>query len=271
LYGAKSRSRAVIDSYEDAEFHIARLADLGAISVKSYQQPSRRQRQWLLEAAREGGLNVYTEGGGDLFANIGMAIDGHTGVEHALPVAPIYRDVQELWARTGTGYTPTLLVAYGGISGERFFYQSEELLSDEKFLRFTPEDWVDRHLRRLGFYVRDNDWFHQAVAESAGAISELGGNVQLGGHGQVQGIGPHWELWALAGGMGNEQALYAATMGGAHYLGFERDLGSIEHGKLADLLLIDGNPTENIRDSLNIVEVMQGGVRYSGATLEVLR
>jgi hypothetical protein len=225
----------------------------------------------LLEAAREGGLNVYTEGGGDFFANIGMAIDGHTGVEHALPVAPVYRDVAELWARTGTGYTPTLLVAYGGISGERFFYQSEELLEDDKFLRFTPEDWVDRNLRRLGFYVRDNDWFFQAVAESAGTIAELGGNVQLGGHGQVQGIGPHWELWALAGGMGNEGALYAATMGGADYLGFERDLGSIEEGKLADMLLIDGNPIENIRDSLNIVEVIQGGVRYNGETLEVLR
>jgi len=271
LYGAKSRGRSVIDSYEDAEFHINRLADLGAISVKSYQQPSRRQRQWLLSAAREVGLNVYTEGGGDFFSNIGMAIDGHTGVEHSLPVAPIYRDVAEIWARTGTGYTPTLLVAYGGISGERFFYQSEELLSDEKFLRFTPEDWVDRRLRRLGFFVRDNDWFYQSVAESAGVIAELGGNVQLGGHGQVQGIGPHWELWALAGGMGNEAALHAATFGGAHYLGFEQDLGSIEEGKLADILLIEGNPLENIRDSLNIVEVVQGGVRYNGETLEVMR
>jgi imidazolonepropionase-like amidohydrolase len=270
LYGAKGRYNSQIESLEDARFHVARQAELGAFSIKSYQQPSRRQRQWLIAAARDAGINVYPEGGGDLFHNMSMLVDGHTGIEHALPVAPLYADVRGLYAASGAGYTPTLLVAYGGLSGEHWFFQTEALLEDEKFLRFAPEEWVARNLRRRSVLVSDDDWFFREVAQAAAVLQDEGVPVLTGAHGQVQGVGVHWEMWALGGAMGPLNALRTATLDAAWYIGVEQDLGSIEVGKLADMVLIDGNPLEDLRLSVEIVEVMQGGTRFNAETLDEL-
>ena len=270
IYGAKARGRSRVDTLDDAYFHVRRMAAMGAISVKNYQQPGRDQRQWLVQAAREEGLNIYPEGGGDLFMNLAMLGDGHTGIEHALPVAPLYADVIGFYAATGAGYSPTLLVAYGGPSGERYFYGTEELLGDEKFLRFTPSEVVDRVARRTPAQVRDGDWHHKSVARTAAELQQAGVPVVLGAHGQLQGLGPHWELWALGEGLGAEGALRAATIDAAWYLGLERDLGSLEGRKLADMVLLEGNPLHDLRATLEIVEVVQGGVRYDGASLDRL-
>jgi imidazolonepropionase-like amidohydrolase/Tol biopolymer transport system component len=271
IYGAKSKDRSRVDSLEDAQLHVARKKAKGATSIKSYQQPARRQRQWLLQAARDQGLNVYPEGGGDLTGNLTMLLDGHTGIEHALPQAPLYADVRGLYRASGAGYTPTLLVAYGGLSGEHFFFQTENLLENEKFLRFTPEEWVNRNVRRREVLVNDGDWYFSQVAKSAADLQSDGVPVLVGGHGQVQGMGVHWEIWALGEHMEPVEALRAATLDAAWYIGRDRDLGSIEAGKLADMVLIDGNPLEDLRATTAIVEVMQGGVRYDGDTLDVLK
>ncbi|MBK9646800.1 MAG: PD40 domain-containing protein [Deltaproteobacteria bacterium] len=268
LYGAKSKDRSDIQNLDDARMHLARMKAMGATGVKSYQQPARAQRQWVLAAATEEGLNVYPEGGGDLWQDLTMIVDGHTDIEHSLPNAPLYDDVIGLYAASGASYTPTLLVAYGGVSGENYYFQTEDLLNDPKFTRFTPAEWVDRNLRRRTLVINDEDWFHREVSKAAGELAAAGVKVNLGGHGQVQGIGPHWELWALAEGLGNEAALRAATINGAWTLGFEDDLGSVEVGKLADLIVIDGDPLADIRASVRITEVIKGGVRYDGETLK---
>jgi Tol biopolymer transport system component/imidazolonepropionase-like amidohydrolase len=270
IYGAKGRDATPLADLEEARMNLERLAASGAHSVKSYQQPARRQRQWLLQAAREVGLNVYPEGGGDLMNNLTMLLDGHTGIEHALPVAPLYADVRGLYAASGVGYTPTLLVGYGGLFGENWFYQYEDLLGDEKWTHFTPADEVAAIARRRGILVKDGDWWHLTLSQEAAALQDAGVLVQLGAHGQLQGLGVHWELWALGEGMGPEGALRAATIDGARYLGMADDLGSLEAGKLADLLVIDGDPMTNLRDSTKIDEVVQGGVRYDADTLEVI-
>ena len=268
LYGAKSKDKSDIQNLDDARMHLARMKAMGATGVKSYQQPARAQRQWVLAAATEEGLNVYPEGGGDLWQDLTMIVDGHTDIEHSLPNAPLYDDVIGLYAASGASYTPTLLVAYGGVSGENYYFQTEDLLNDPKFTRFTPAEWVDRNLRRRTLVINDEDWFHREVSKAAGELAAAGVKVNLGGHGQVQGIGPHWELWALAEGLGNEAALRAATINGAWTLGFEDDLGSVEVGKLADLIVIDGDPLADIRASVRITEVIKGGVRYDGETLK---
>jgi Tol biopolymer transport system component/imidazolonepropionase-like amidohydrolase len=269
LYGADIPNMAPINSLEDARHHVKRLKTLGAFTVKSYMQPRREQRQWVIEAAREESVMVVPEGGGNLEMNLSMVLDGHTGIEHALPVAPIYKDVVTLMARSGSGYTPTLLVAYGGLSGEHWFYQHYDVWKDEKLLRFLPRGQIDARSRRRPVMAPDDDWHHMAVAAGAKKVLEAGGSVQLGAHGQLQGLGAHWELWGLTqGGMTNLEALRCATLNGAHYLGLDGWIGSLTAGKLADLVVLDENPLEDIHNSNTVRYVIKNGEMFAGDTMD---
>ena len=133
LYGAKSAgSTAKVESYEDAKEHLDRMKAVGAFSVKSYNQPRRDQRQQIVAVARENQMMVLPEGGSLLMHNLTQIIDGHTGIEHAIPVAPIYEDILQLWSQTDVGYTPTLGVAYGGMMGEHYWYAHDNVWEDER-------------------------------------------------------------------------------------------------------------------------------------------
>jgi len=200
LYGAEDDDKAVIESPEEARAHVKRLKAQGAISVKSYNQPRREQRQWIIQAAREEGLEVVPEGGSTLAMDMSMVLDGHTGIEHALPVAPLHDDVIRLLAGSGTGYTPTLIVGYGGIMGENYWYQHSDVWKDERLLRFVPRGVVDARARRRDLMASEDDWNHIELSRSVKKVLDAGGLVQLGAHGQLQGLGAHWELrWKISG------------------------------------------------------------------------
>jgi Tol biopolymer transport system component/imidazolonepropionase-like amidohydrolase len=264
LYGADSPGRAIIESLDDARKHVRRLKSLGAFSVKSYMQPRREQRQWIIEAAREEGMLVVPEGGGDLEFDMSMILDGHTTVEHSLPQTPLYNDVVTLFSRSKTAYTPTLLVAYGGISGDKWFHQHYELWQDARLQAVTPQGVVDPLGRIRGIMATDPaDWHHVDVAANAKKVMEAGGRVCLGGHGQMQGLGPHWEVWAFVqGGMSPLQALRVATRYPAESLGIDKDLGSLEAGKLADFMVLEKNPLEKIENSETVELVVKNGTAY---------
>lgn len=271
LYGAESPGKAVVNSLDDAKNHIRRMKQLGAFSVKSYMQPRRDQRQWIIEAARAESILVVPEGGGNLEMNLSMVVDGHTSIEHSLPVTPIFNDIAQLFGRTGTVETPTLLVAYGGLSGEHWFYQHYDVFNDQKLLRFFPRGALDARAIRRPVMTMDGDWHHMKVAAGCRKIVEAGGHVSLGAHGQLQGLGPHWELWGLTqGGMSNHDALYCATMTGAWELGMDKDLGSLEAGKLADLVVMDRNPLTDIHNSDTIHWVIKNGEIFDGETMDQL-
>jgi imidazolonepropionase-like amidohydrolase/Tol biopolymer transport system component len=268
LYGAIIPDMAPIESYEDALSHVRRLKQLGAFSVKSYMQPRRDQRQWVLKAAREEGMLVFPEGGGDFEGNMSMVIDGHTGIEHALSVGPIYKDVVSLFSESQVGYTPTLLVSYGGQFGENWFYQHYDAWKNDKLQRFHPPRMIDARARRRTM-APEEDYNHKTVAAGCDKIDAAGGLVNLGAHGQLQGLGAHWEMWAFThGGMTPHEALRVATLNGATYLGMEADLGSIEEGKLADLVVLDENPLERIENSDSVVYTMINGFLYDGDTMD---
>jgi imidazolonepropionase-like amidohydrolase/Tol biopolymer transport system component len=269
LYGAEGDFKAVINSYEDALSHIRRLKAVGAISVKSYNQPRREQRQQVIKAAREEGIMVYPEGGSMFFHNMSMILDGHTGIEHSIPVNPYYEDVKQLWSRSKTGYTPTLIVGYGGRWGEDYFYQKTKVWEKERLLTFTPRAVIDSRSRRR-IMLPEEEWETGIITNAQGCkeLIDAGGKVQLGAHGQLQGLGAHWELWLLQlGGLTELEALRAATQHGADYIGMGHTLGSISPGKLADLVVIDGNPLEDIYQTENISYVMKNGRLYDPATL----
>ena len=267
LYGADGDFKVTINSLDDALSHLRRLKAVGAFSVKSYNQPRRDQRQQILEAARQLKMEVVPEGGSTFFHNMTMVADGHTGIEHSIPVAPAYKDVVSFWNNTKVAYTPTLIVAYGGQWGENYWYDRTNVWENERLLNFTPRAIIDARARRRTT-SEYGDYGHIEVAKATKAIADGGTKVNLGAHGQIQGLGAHWELWMFVqGGMSPLQAIKAATLNGAEYLGMGKELGSLETGKLADLIIMEDNPLEDIRNSEKIKYVMINGRIYDSMTM----
>ena len=269
LYGADGDFKATVNNLDDARSAIHRTKAFGAFSVKSYNQPRRNQRQQIIKAAHDKGIAVVPEGGSTFFHNMSMILDGHTGIEHNIPVADIHKDVIQLWAASETGYTPTLIVNYGGLNGEYFWYQTTNVWEDEKLLKYTPRGIIDSRSRhRTMAPMKEYENGHILVSKSAKKLSDAGVKVNLGAHGQIQGIGAHWELWMLAqGGMTNMEALKAATINGAHYLGMDDYLGALQPGMLADLIVLDKNPLEDIEHSNSVIYTMINGRLYDTETM----
>ncbi len=249
-------------------------------TIKMYGAGNREQRQWIVQAARELEIMPTTEGGLDLELNLTMAQDGYSGTEHNLPGMPLYDDVVQLVAQSLMATTPTMLVTYGGPWAENYFYSREDAFENPKLRYFTPfEDVQQRTLRRPGpTGSGSNGWFHEnqypfpLIADFSNAVVEAGGRAGIGSHGQLQGLGYHWELWAM--GMGEtvtpHQALRMATIVGAEALGLDTDLGTIEAGKLADLVILTADPLADLRASDDIESVMLNGRLYDGDTLDEL-
>ncbi|MBQ4851236.1 amidohydrolase family protein [Pseudoalteromonas sp. MMG012] len=256
-----------ISNLEEAEFHVKRLKDAGAISVKSYNHPRRETRQQVLEAAKNMEIMVVPEGGSKFQHNMNMIVDGHTGVEHALPIPHIYSDIEQMWGQTDVGFTPTFVVAYGGIKGEDYFYEHTNVWENERLMSFVPDYIVRPRSIRPG-QAPERLYNHILTAEVAKQLRDEGVTVHIGAHGQREGLAAHWELWSMAqGGFTAWEALRSGTIDGAKYLGMDHDIGTIEKGKLADLAIIEGDVLSDIRQSENVAYTVINGRIYDSATM----
>ncbi|MES2521859.1 MAG: amidohydrolase family protein, partial [Gemmatimonadota bacterium] len=272
-----------IRSLDNARTVLRRYAEYyDTKTIKEYQTGNREVRQWVIQAANELKLMPTTEGGLDVKMNITEAIDGYSGHEHTIPTYPLQNDVIRLYAEAGTAYTPTIVVAYGSPWAENYWYQKSDLVSDSKLQLFTPwSDLEGKILRRGGSpgavtTMAQAGWFHPSqygMKDIGGDIKKLidaGGTAGVGSHGQQQGIGYHWELWSIGMGTGMTpmDALQVATVHGARALGLTKDVGSLEVGKLADLVVLDRNPLENLENTAAIKYVMKNGRLYDANNLD---
>lgn len=267
LYGAEGSFKAITTSFDDALMHLRRMKAVGAFSVKSYNQPRRDARQQIVEAARQLGMMVVPEGGSTFAYNLTHVLDGHTTVEHNIPIAPLYDDVLKVIEAGKTAYTPTLIVNYNGLNGEYWFYQHDDVFANARLRRFTPPGMLDARARRREM-AADDDYSFLGTSRTAKAMSDRGVLVNMGAHGQLAGLGAHWETWMLQmGGMSNHDALRAATLNGAKSLGLDGELGSLERGKLADLIVLDANPLERIRNTATVRYTVINGRIFEAETM----
>ena len=269
LYGATTAFTAQVDDLDDAMSTLRRMQAAGAWSVKSYNQPRRDQRQQIIAAARDLNMMVVPEGGSLFQHNMSMVVDGHTTIEHSIPLARLYDDVHQLWRQTGVAYNPTLVVAYGGSYGENYWYQESPVWDHPILTQYVPRRLLDARARRPET-LPDNEWNHISVAREATRLAEQGVMVSIGAHGQREGLAAHWELWSLAqGGMAPIDVIRAGTLNGARSLGLDRDLGSLEVGKLADMVVMNENPLENIRNTTSIAYTIANGRVYDSGMNEI--
>ena len=261
-------NNAAVNSYDDALAVVRRYKQQGVHSIKQYLQPRRIQRQWILKAAIAEGINATNEGAADLRMDISMAVDGFTALEHSIGHVPLYNDVVTVLADSRIAYTPTLTVAYGAPAGDTYWRARTDLDKDPKTAFFTPTELLTRNARRRRIVVEE-DYNFPAIARGVRDVVRAGGLAGLGSHGQQDGIAAHWELWMLqSGDMANLEALQIATIVGAASIGFDQDLGSLEEGKLADLLVLNSNPLDDIRNSTDLLYVMKGGELFDASSLD---
>ncbi len=267
VYGAKAPGVfARIDRYEDALAHVRRIKAQGGVSIKNYNQPRRDQRQQVVAAARAENMLVVAEGGSLFGMDMNLIADGNSTVEHNVPVEHFYEDVLQFWGGSQTNNTPTLVVTYGGLAGDPYWRQATDVFDNPLMVHTPPRQLIAETARR----VTAPEWafVDDDAAREAKKLSERGVKISIGAHGQQAGVGPHWELWSFVrGGMSPVESLRAGTIVAAQSLGMDRDIGSLEVGKLADLIVLSADPSADIRNSDDIERVMLGGRLYDSRTM----
>jgi hypothetical protein len=211
---------------------------------------------------------MITAEGGDLEYNLGMIMDGQTGWEHPMGYLPVYSDVEKFFGKAEATYSVTFGVGANPWN-ENYWWGESDVWKNEKLQRWMPWRTLLPHARRR-MLRPETDYNFPLLAEAVAGIIREGGHGAIGAHGQAHGLGPHWEVWMAASAMGPMGALELASKEGAYFLGVSQDLGSLEVGKLADLMVLNANPLENIRNTADIRWVMQGGILYDADTLDEL-
>lgn len=240
-----------------------------AAAVKSYDIGGSLNRRWIVQAAREQHINVAVESEGSFNYTLSLAQEGHQHLAHGFAM-PVYQDFRKLMiaADAGVCFQFGTLRGEGGPSSHFYFLQHELDRNDPKLNRFMPAAFQYGWWRHISIDPEDNvfRYYSQRLA----SYVEEGGRIAVADHGTFLGLGMHWELLALGNAMSPRLALRAATSDAAYIIGVAADLGTLEPGKKADLIVLNANPLQNLRAISDQRHVMRDGELFDASTLEQL-
>ena len=256
-----------IDNMDDARYHVSSRLAVGIESLKNFRVANRKKHQYLIEAAREHNMPVTAEGASPILA-LGFAMDGQTGWEHAIAALPLFKDMTTFFAKTGVTHSPTMTIIGWPDGTQTYFRPYAHLEKDPMYRYVASKSFIaSRNVRSMVEQPKERFW-HPVYAEASADIQRAGGYVTSGEHGEQPGIGTHWDVWTFADAMTEMEALYTATVAGAHFLGAEDQIGSLKAGKLADLVVLNSDPLRNIRNTTDIAYVMTDGRLLQRSTLD---
>ncbi|KAK1854104.1 hypothetical protein CCHR01_03297 [Colletotrichum chrysophilum] len=270
LYGSTQPSvYTEINSLADARDALLRIKEEGvdsSFTVKSYQLVPRSARQRLLLEAAKLGMLVVPEGGWSFDWGLTYFIDGYTSQEHSLPVPELYDDVLSLVEASGSSYTPLAVMNYGGLFGQHWIHQNEDIPNDAKLRKYVRHDILES-LTEVKQAPNSSYLFFNTTRSTA-KLARRGVRTNVGAHGE-QPIGHlfHSEMKMMAlGGQTPYSVLRSATIGNAISLGLQSSVGSIEVGKLADIVIYPpgvNNVQKVWERSGHMKFVMRGGIVVS--------
>jgi hypothetical protein len=268
--GVGLTGREVFSSLDDARGVVKRYADVyGVKYLKEYSLERRAARQWLVMAAAERELNVVSHCDCSLKHLIQDAVDGYGGFDHlyAFPL-PLKKDVLQLLSITG------ITLSHANIGDfPSYFAQAFDSADSARYKRWLPPRVVEAFdiYQLSGPKDRTAHGGAWQLDSMLAQVAAVGGRVAVGGHSNPPGTATQMQMWSyVEGGMPPLDALRSATLRGAEALGFDKDLGSLEVGKVADILILDANPLQDIRNTRKIGMVLFNGRLYDGSTLAEL-
>jgi hypothetical protein len=297
--GSRVATAVVVDTVGDARLAVRRLVDAGArvISVSSRIGPvmlsvivSEARARGVPVAARLGaitatqaadaGVTSIEQASGVVESASGDAsriVAAHAAPEAGWTAAQLewrrlsleqLEDVARELAKKGVVLVPTLALH------EAIYRLADPDVSRHPDLARVPDGLLSGAwnpaavMARAGWTAQTLSQFRQAfpiLQQFVGTFVRVGGRVVTGtGAGQpyvVPGASLHRELELLvACGLSPGQVIKASTADAAALLGVQHRVGTIDPGKAADLVLVDGNPLADIRDTRRVVAVFKDGI-----------
>ena len=252
--------RVMLEGDDEARSYVRWLKEAGVSFIKVHPPISWPLQRAIAEEARR--LNLPMVGHGMFPWEIIRSVTlGYWTLEH---LGSVHDDVHQMMAAAGTRVTPTLTI----LGGTTLLMRDEpERLADPKLRAFVPEWWIRKATRRPWSFdalLLRGTWAVQLAsiraAHAAGISLQIGSDAESGVRLRFYGAPLHWELENFVqAGLSPLEVLRIATQQAAEAVGAEDDLGTLEPGKLADIVLLDANPLENIRNTQSIWRVLKGG------------
>ena len=245
---------------DDARHYVRLWKQWGADFLKVYYPLSWTLQRVVAEEARRQGLPVVGHGSNGVAEIVKSVTLGYTSLEHSLTPTRAGDDVLQLLAAAGTRWDPTL-----STRGHPLLLRDEpERLADAKLRAFTPE-WAIREARAggssmwtLGEHEARGRWVD--LLASVKDAHERGVKLLIGTDRAWLAASLHWELeYFVQAGLSPLEVLRIATQEAAEAVGAENELGTLEPGKLADIVLLNKNPLEDIKNTQTIWRVIKGG------------